>query len=118
MSLARSFVRRMLLAVAIAATACLLVYEVTVIDEAVSTRAAEVGRPVPYEATAYCKGQTTASGVPVRAGIAAADPKVLPLGSVIRIGGAAVDEKYHGIYSVLDTGPLIKGNRLDLYIWS
>jgi 3D (Asp-Asp-Asp) domain-containing protein len=71
-----------------------------------------------FVATAYCKGQTTASGVAVRAGIAAADPKVLPLGSIIRLGGEAVDAKYHGVYSVLDTGPLIKGRRLDLYIWS
>ena len=114
MSLAGSFVRRMLLAGVLIAAA-VLVYEVTVSEEPTQAAARAVAR---YVATAYCKGQTTASGVPVRAGIAAADPRVLPLGSIIRIGGEAVDEKYHGVYSVLDTGPLIKGRRLDLYIWS
>jgi 3D (Asp-Asp-Asp) domain-containing protein len=114
MLLARSVIRRILLAGMLIATA-VLVYEVTVSEEPTRAEAAGTAR---YVATAYCKGQTTASGVPVRAGIAAADPRVLPLGSIIRVGGEAVDEKYHGVYSVLDTGPLIKGRRLDLYIWS
>ena len=114
MSLAGSFARRMLLAGVLIAAA-VMVYEVTVSEEPTQAASAGIAR---YVATAYCKGQTTASGVPVRAGIAAADPTVLPLGSIIRIGGEAVSEKYHGVYSVLDTGPLIKGRRLDLYIWS
>lgn len=114
MSLAGSFLRRMLLAGVLIAAA-VLVYEVTVSEEPAEAAAGVAAR---FVATAYCKGQTTASGVPVRAGIAAADPRVLPLGSIIRIGGEAVNEKYHGVYSVLDTGPLIKGRRLDLYIWS
>lgn len=113
MSLARSFTWRLLLATVLI-TAAVVVYEVTVSEEP-ARAASGVAR---FVATAYCKGQTTASGVAVRAGIAAADPKVLPLGSIIRIGGEAVDTKYHGVYSVLDTGPLIKGRRLDLYIWS
>jgi 3D (Asp-Asp-Asp) domain-containing protein len=113
MSLARSFTWRLLLATVLI-TAAVVVYEVTVSEEP-ARAASGVAR---FVATAYCKGQTTASGVAVRAGIAAADPKVLPLGSIIRIGGEAVNAKYHGVYSVLDTGPLIKGRRLDLYIWS
>jgi 3D (Asp-Asp-Asp) domain-containing protein len=113
MSLARSFTWRLLLATVLI-TAAVVVYEVTVSEEP-ARAASGVAR---FVATAYCKGQTTASGVAVRAGIAAADPKVLPLGSIIRLGGEAVDAKYHGVYSVLDTGPLIKGRRLDLYIWS
>ena len=114
MSLARSFTWRLLLATVLI-TAAVVVYEVTISEEPAS---AASGGPARYVATAYCKGQTTASGLPVRAGIAAADPKVLPLGSIIRIGGQSVDDRYHGVYSVLDTGPLIKGRRLDLYIWS
>jgi 3D (Asp-Asp-Asp) domain-containing protein len=114
MSLAGSLIRRMLLAGVLIASV-VMVYEVTVSEEPTRAAAGAVAR---FVATAYCKGQTTASGVPVRAGIAAADPRILPLGSIIRIGGEAVEEKYHGVYSVLDTGPLIKGQRLDLYIWS
>ena len=42
--------------------------------------------------------------------------KILPIGSVIRVDGVA--EKYRGVYSVLDTGPEIKGREIDIYIWS
>ena len=64
------------------------------------------------------QGQTTASGVPVRAGIAAADPKLLPIGSVVQVGGSGVAEAYRGIYTVLDTGPKVQGRHVDLYMWS
>jgi 3D (Asp-Asp-Asp) domain-containing protein len=69
-----------------------------------------------FEATAYCKGQTTASGVAVRSGIAASDPKLLPLGSIIQVDG--VPDRLEGIYTVLDTGPKIQGRKIDLYMWS
>src|SRR5690606_11285962 len=59
---------------------------------------------------------TTASGVNVRSGIAAADPDLLPVGSVVEID--APGSKYDGIYTVLDTGPKVKGRHLDLYMWS
>ena len=29
-----------------------------------------------------------------------------------------VATRYQGIYSVLDTGPMIQGRKLDLYMWS
>lgn len=45
--------------------------------------------------------------------IAAADPAVLPLGTAIRVTGAA---SYDGTYRVLDTGGLIRNRRVDLYI--
>jgi 3D (Asp-Asp-Asp) domain-containing protein len=54
--------------------------------------------------------------VAVRAGIAAADPKVLPIGSVIQVDG--VKAPYHGIYTVLDTGPEVKGREIDIYMWN
>lgn len=77
--------------------------------------------PVPgarlrFAATAYCKGTTTTSGVAVRTGVAAADPQLLPVGSVINI--AAGDAKYSGVYTVMDTGPEVQGRELDLYMWS
>lgn len=75
-----------------------------------------LGLAMPFIATAYCKGDTTASGVPVRAGVAASDPKVLPEGSVVWI--QAADDRYTGIYTVLDTGPQVHGHHVDLYIWS
>ena len=38
-----------------------------------------------FLATAYCLKGQTASGIPVRRGIIAADPNILPLGSVVRL---------------------------------
>src|SRR5262249_37186596 len=38
-----------------------------------------------FTATAYCQAGTTASGVHTNGGIVAADPKVLPIGTWIRI---------------------------------
>jgi 3D (Asp-Asp-Asp) domain-containing protein len=76
----------------------------------------KVGASLRFEATAYCKGEVTAAGVAVREGIAAADPALLPLGSVVRIE-APVD-RFNGIWTVLDTGPEVKGRELDLYVWS
>ena len=70
-----------------------------------------------FEATAYCKGETTAAGTAVRTGMAAADPALLPLGSVVRVQTAPV-ERISGIWTVLDTGPEVKGRELDLYMWS
>ena len=74
---------------------------------------ARVAAPVRFIATAYCTGRITKSGAPVAKGIVAADPDVLPLGSVIRISGAA---SYNGTYRVLDTGGLIRKRRVDVYI--
>ena len=120
MLLSRSL-RRKLLATALAAVTFLLLYEATVFDSRSIARGASETQPaagsrIRFEATAYCKGQTTASGVAVRAGIAAGDPKLLPEGSVIKVEG--VPERLQGIYTVLDTGPRIQGRRIDLYMWS
>lgn len=69
--------------------------------------------PVEFTATAYCLEGTTKSGVRVQPGIVAADPGVLPVGSVVRI---EEPEDHAGIYTVLDTGGAIKGDRLDIYL--
>ncbi len=103
----------------------MLLYQATVYDSRGSGDPAggqlayvapQPGVRMTFEATAYCKGLTTASGVNVRAGIAAADPKVLPIGSVVQVAG--VPEAHRGIYTVLDTGPEVQGRELDLYMWS
>jgi 3D (Asp-Asp-Asp) domain-containing protein len=70
-------------------------------------------QPLTFVATAYCTGHVTATGTSVSAGVVAADPAVLPMGTVIRITGAA---PYDGSYRVLDTGARVRNHRVDLYI--
>lgn len=99
-------------------------YEVTVLDSRFAgqpSAGAEAAPPEPgarllFSATGYCKGTTTASGVNVRSGIAAADPDLLPVGSVIQID--APGARYDGVYTVMDTGPKVQGRHVDLYMWS
>lgn len=76
----------------------------------------ETGSRLRFTATAYCKGTTTASGVNVRHGIAAADPDLLPVGSVVRVD--KLDDRYNGIYTVMDTGPKVQGRHVDIYLWN
>lgn len=67
-----------------------------------------------FEATAYALYGHTASGVYVRRGVIAADPRVIPLGSVVQISTPG----YSGIYTVQDTGGKIKGKIVDLWMAS
>jgi len=67
----------------------------------------------PFEATAYCDYGFTASGVWVREGIVAGDPRVLPLGSEIDI---KVDGEVLEKYRVMDTGGKIKGYIIDIWM--
>jgi 3D (Asp-Asp-Asp) domain-containing protein len=66
-----------------------------------------------FVATAYSLHGKTASGTVTRPGVVAADPRVLPLGSQIRVRGAGA---YSGTYTVADTGSAIGGRRIDVYI--
>ena len=66
---------------------------------------------VHYVATAYSLRGRTASGLPVSKGIIAADPRVLPLGSRVKIEAGA----YSGEYLVADTGGLVRGKRIDIW---
>jgi len=61
-------------------------------------------------ATAYCDSGRTRSGEHTRVGVVAADPRVLPIGTVLRI------PPRRRTYEVLDTGSAIKGRRLDIYM--
>jgi 3D (Asp-Asp-Asp) domain-containing protein len=74
------------------------------------------GARMAFSATAYCKGITTASGATVQTGVAASDPSLLPVGSVVQID--SLPTRYNGIYMVLDTGPAVQGRLVDLYMWS
>ena len=65
-----------------------------------------------FEATAYCDLGITFSGVYVQRGIVAGDPHVLPIGSIIEVEAG----RYSGVFSVMDTGRLIKGEIIDIFI--
>jgi 3D (Asp-Asp-Asp) domain-containing protein len=65
----------------------------------------------PYVATAYSLRGRTASGRRVSRGLIAADPRVLPLGSRVRLEHPG----YSGEYLVADTGGLIRGRRIDIW---
>ena len=77
-----------------------------------SAEAKPMGPATQYVATAYSLRGRTASGRMVSKGLIAADPRVLPLGARVRLetGG------YSGEYLVADTGRLIKGKRIDIWI--
>ena len=68
--------------------------------------------PEVFHATAYCVTGLTAAGVPVVPGYVSADPKVIPLGSMIYVETPFMN----GIYQVMDTGELIKGKIIDIFI--
>ena len=69
-----------------------------------------------FKATAYCSGQITASGRPVRPGVVAADREVIPLGSIVRLNFKADADRFDGVYQVLDIGPAVRGRVVDLYL--
>ena len=117
--------RRKLVATAATAAAFIGFHEATVLDSRYAARHAELretldapapGARLRFSATAYCKGTTTASGVNVRTGIAAADPDLLPVGSVVQVD--QLGERYDGVYTIMDTGPAVHGRHIDIYMWS
>lgn len=136
MLLTRSLRRRIVVAAG-AALGFVLLYESPILDSQYIPRAfrrvtgtvtptpapdaRDVAAPAPgtrlrFRATAYCKGTTTASGTAIRTGIAAADPELLPVGSVIQVD--SLGPRYNGIYTILDTGPKVRGRQIDIYMWN
>ena len=73
-------------------------------------------KPIPnsedFHATAYCLAGITKAGVPAAQGYVSADPKVIPLGSMIYIESPLMS----GVYQVMDTGELIKGKIIDVFL--
>ena len=123
MILADSLWRKLALTV-VAICGFLLVYEATVSDSRSAAEKARLrettalpspGARLQFSATAYCKGSVTASGVPPRSGVAAADPDLLPVGTVIQIDSL---QRYNGIYAIMDTGPKVQGRHIDIYMWN
>ena len=116
--------RRKAIVTAVAFAGFVLLYEATIHDSQHAARVAAAreatalpspGVRLAFNATAYCQGATTASGVTPRNGIAAADPRLLPVGSVVEVD--STETRYNGIYTIMDTGPNVQGRRLDLYMW-
>ena len=102
-----------------------LVYQATILDSRYAARQSLLredradpgpGARLRFLATAYCTGEVTASGLSPRTGIAAADPNVLPTGSVVQVGTGR--GPYDGVYTIMDTGPVVKGRRIDIYMRS
>lgn len=80
-------------------------------------------KKLDIKATAYAPGphdngkwgDLTHIGTKVRPGVIAVDPKVIPLGSKVYVEF----EDGHGSYAVAeDTGGAIKGNRVDIAMWT
>jgi 3D (Asp-Asp-Asp) domain-containing protein len=123
--IAGSSLWRKLLVTAVAAGTFVSLYEVTILDskyvmrETSAEGTAQVpapGQRLVFDASAYCKGLVTTSGVAAQSGVAAADPALLPVGSVIQLDSS--DGSRDGIYSILDTGPAVQGRHVDLYVWN
>ena len=109
----------------IAAIGFVSLFEITALDSRYVARLATLretsalptpGARLAFSATAYCKGIVTASGVAVQSGVVAADPELLPVGSVVDI--ESLPQQYNGIYTVMDTGPSVQGREVDVYMWS
>ena len=72
------------------------------------------GDPVPVQMTAYCLTRTTTRrGRYVRAGIVATDPRLFPLARYIELYDG---RRYIGRFLIDDTGRLIKGNIIDIWM--
>ena len=69
-------------------------------------------RRIPVQMTMYCLQGTTRRGLPVRHGIIATDPRVIPLGTVVDL---YIGLRYAGRYLADDTGRLIKGQIIDIW---
>lgn len=64
-------------------------------------------------ATAYCDKGTTLSGMRARRGIVAADPRIVPIGSVVSVAGLGPRSQ---TFIVADTGAAVKGRRIDIFM--
>lgn len=77
------------------------------------TRRTRPAQPMQFEATAFSQSGVTQKGTLTHDGVVAADPAVLPLGSIIRVSDAGA---YSGRYVVTDTGSKVAGRHIDVYI--
>lgn len=84
-----------------------------VIDITETGAEAEAASPaVTFTATAYSLRGRTASGSGVRRGIIAADRRLLPIGTRVRLEAGS----YSGEYLVADTGGAVRGRKIDIWV--
>jgi 3D (Asp-Asp-Asp) domain-containing protein len=87
--------------------------EKAAIDKTETGAEAETASPaVTFTATAYSLRGRTATGAGVRRGIIAADRRVLPLGTRVRLEAGS----YSGEYVVADTGGAVRGRKIDIWV--
>jgi 3D (Asp-Asp-Asp) domain-containing protein len=80
--------------------------------EATPAPSAPLTAPQTYVATSYSLRGRGASGLGVRKGTIAADPRVLPYGTRVHLDAGP----YTGEYIVTDTGTAIKGRKIDVWV--
>lgn len=74
---------------------------------------AEASSPsLTFTATAYSLRGRTASGRTVARGLIAADRRVLPIGTRVRLEAGS----YSGEYTVADTGGAVRGRKIDIWM--
>jgi 3D (Asp-Asp-Asp) domain-containing protein len=83
-------------------------------EQAAAAVAFPVAGTLSLSSTMYCLKGEMRTGVRTRDGMAAGDPRVLPLGSVVRVRWPDGDPI--GIFVIMDTGGAIRGNDIDLYV--
>jgi 3D (Asp-Asp-Asp) domain-containing protein len=79
-----------------------------VVGTATGQRAAPVGYKLRVDAVAYHLKGNTALGIPVRKGVVAVDPRLIPLGTKLHVPG-------YGPGIAADVGHAIKGRIIDLW---
>lgn len=82
--------------------------------ERAAAEAFPVSARMEMSSTMYCLKGEMRTGVRTRDGMAAGDPRVLPLGSVVRVSRPSGE--LIGIFVIMDTGGAIRGNKIDLYV--
>jgi 3D (Asp-Asp-Asp) domain-containing protein len=87
---------------------------VVVLALAPATRAKAAAKPkrIPVSVTMYCLTGTTRTGSIARKGIAAADPRVFPLGRHVEL---FVGHRRLGRFLIDDTGGGVRGRTLDVW---
>ena len=71
-----------------------------------------VGSSHHFEATAYSLRGRTTSGKMTQRGVIAADRKVLPIGTRVRLEAG----DYSGEYLVADSGGAVRGHKIDIWV--
>lgn len=72
----------------------------------------ETAPAISFTATAYSLHGRTASGRPVSRGVIAADRRLLPIGTRVRLEAG----QYSGEYVVADTGGSVRGRKIDIWV--